>query len=83
MTPAEIRELPDPLERAQAAQGFIGRGEDAIAEARTIRDDAIADLLVAGNSQRQVAQMLGFSPAHIAQVAKARRLRSTRTVTRP
>ena len=83
MTPDEIRRVADPTERLDEAIGFLARGTGALAEVRTIRDDAIADLLVAGNTQRQVAVMAGVSPGHVAHVATARKLRIVKKVERP
>lgn len=83
MTPDEIRQVADPTDRLKEATGFLDRGTGALAEVRAIRDDAIIDLLVAGNSQRQVAAMAGVSPGHVAHVATARKLRITKKVERP
>lgn len=72
MTPQEIQRIKDPVTRAREAEGFISRGRDALTTVKEMRDAAIAELLLAGRSQRDVAQAVGVSPTTVAGIAAAR-----------
>lgn len=72
MTPEQIQRIPDPVRRAREAEGFLSRGRDALATVKDVRDAAIAELLLAGRSQRDVAQTVGVSATTVAGVAAAR-----------
>lgn len=78
MTPEEIKRLRDPIQRARESEGFLDRGREALAVVKEIRDDAIAKLLIAGRSQREVAKEIGVSPTTVAGVARAKNIVSSR-----
>jgi len=67
MTPEQIHRIKDPSERARAAQGFIERGDDAIAGMRAVRDAAIFEWRMTA-TQRDMAAALGVSPGLIGQI---------------
>ena len=71
MTPHQISQIRNPAERASEAEGFLNRGRDALATVKEMRDAAIAELLVAGQSQREVAAAVGVSPTTVAGIAKS------------
>lgn len=68
----DIKAITDPVRRAKEAEGFLARGRDALATAKELRDAAIAELLLKGQSQREVARAIGVSGTTVAGVAKAR-----------
>lgn len=72
MTPAEIEAIPDPLNRAREAMGFIQRAQDACATVEKTRDLAIVMLHIGGMSQRKIAKELGLSHARIAQITNGK-----------
>ena len=74
----QIARIADPVKRGREAEGFLDRGRKAIATVKTIRDDAVADLLLAGRSQRDVARELDVSPSLVAAIATARQIKVTR-----
>ena len=82
MTPEEIRKIADPAERARESEGFLDRGREALATVKEIRDDAIAQLLVKGRSQREVAKDVGVSPTTVAGIAVAQGIVVRRVATK-
>ena len=78
MNAEQIARIVDPVKRGREAEGFLDRGRKAIATVKTIRDDAVAELLLAGRSQRDVARELDLSPSLVAGVAAARGIKVTR-----
>lgn len=69
MTPLEVAAIPDPAERAREAQAWLGRADAGVLEVRAVRDRAILELR-ATRSQRDVATLLGLSPAAVAAIEK-------------
>lgn len=82
MTPEEIKKIADPAARAKESEGFLDRGRDALATVKKIRDDAIAELLVKGGSQREVAKAVGVSPTTVAGIAAAQGIVVQRVATK-
>lgn len=63
----ELRAIPDPTQRAKAAQDYITAREAALAEARRVRDEAIAALLES-SGPTAVAEAVGMSLAHVRNI---------------
>ena len=68
----ELRAIPAPLDQAAAAGRYIHTGLLKLAEARTVRDDAIRAAL-ADNGLTTVARACGVSTSHVKAVRKAAR----------
>lgn len=82
-TADQIGKVRDPERRAVEAVAFMRRGQVAIREVRAMRDDAIAELRVAGWSQRRIAKLLGLTPAAVNKIDRVQGLVSEqRTVKR-
>lgn len=67
MTPRkldELRAVADPASRAVAAKDYIEAREQAIREARAIRDDAIR-VYARNHSISETAEACGVSPATV------------------
>ncbi len=77
-----IRAIKDPERRAIEAQGFVVRGIKALADAREVRDQAVADLRVAGWTMRRIATLLDLSPAQVLKIDRSQGLVSERRVRR-
>ena len=67
----ELRDLPDPVERAKRVGELIGRYQARLAELARMRREAIDDLRAGGLSQAQVAKHLGLTRGRVAQLASA------------
>lgn len=63
-TLAQIKAISDPTERTREAASFIDRGTAAIADARTLRDTAIRELLQT-QGPAKVAALSGLSVSQI------------------
>ena len=78
MTPAEILGIKDAEARALAAQQFITEAKAAIVTVLKVRDEAVAAMRLAGATQRDVAALLGLSPARVTGIDREQGLESTR-----
>lgn len=70
MTLDDLGKIPDPLERAMAAQRFVTAANDQLDRAMAVRDDAVSALLDDGMSVRSVAKTLSLSPSRVQQMRK-------------
>lgn len=70
----ELRAVRDPAQRALAAAAYIEQREQAIAEARSVRDDAIRALL-GEHGPTKTARMCGVSVSHVKLAAQSSQTR--------
>lgn len=82
MTPAELGQIRDPQARAVKAHSCAQEGEATLRECREVRDSAIAELRIAGWTQRRIAALLDLSPAAIALIDKSQGLVTDRVARR-
>jgi hypothetical protein len=71
-----LRGVGDPLARARDAQRFIGNGEELIAQARTIRDEAIREhrsKLGVAKTIDEIAQYIGAKRNVVVDALRGRR----------
>jgi len=78
VTPDEVAAFKDPEARAVAAQVFITEAKAAITAVLKVRDEAVAAMRLAGATQRDVAALLGLSPARVTGIDREQGLESTR-----
>ncbi|MER6503940.1 sigma-70 family RNA polymerase sigma factor [Streptomyces sp. NPDC001455] len=68
---SQLKELPDPLERAKAAHALAGRTQDYNDEFQAVRNEAINETLRVGRMNgAQLAAELGISKGRVSQLAK-------------
>ncbi len=65
-----LRAIIDAAEQARAAKSYVEQREEAITEAKAIRDLAIRSLLLEGHTSAAVAEMTGMSPSHVKAVRR-------------
>lgn len=64
----QIGDIVDPVERAKAATAYIFNVRVMEKAAQHVRDDAVADMLIAGWSVRKAAAEVDLSPARVQQI---------------
>jgi predicted XRE-type DNA-binding protein len=69
--PAEAAQISDARERAKAVHALIDEYQEGIAELSRIRRETIEELMAAGMTQTQIADMLGMSRSRISQLLSA------------
>ncbi|OEJ22656.1 hypothetical protein BGK67_33915 [Streptomyces subrutilus] len=68
---SQLKELPDPLERAKVAHGLAGRVQDYGNEFQAVRNEAMNETLRVGRlNSTQLASELGISKGRVSQLAK-------------
>jgi hypothetical protein len=68
---ASVVAIPDPRERALAANQLIDELQAAVNELSEVRRDALRELLASGMSQKMISEMLGMSKSRISQLLSA------------
>lgn len=63
-----LRQVPDPARRAQQASQLVSQYQVAVNELSRIRREAIEELIGAGRSQTDIAQLLGMTRARVGQL---------------
>ncbi|WP_234336391.1 sigma-70 family RNA polymerase sigma factor [Streptomyces sp. NRRL S-920] len=68
---SQLKELPDPLERAKLAHALVGRVQDYGNEFQVVRNEAMNETLRVGQlNSTQLASELGISKGRVSQLAK-------------
>ncbi|WP_432089119.1 sigma-70 family RNA polymerase sigma factor [Streptomyces sp. bgisy095] len=68
---SQLKELPDPLERAKVAHALAGRAQDYNNEFQAVRNEAMNESLRVGQlNSTQLASELGISKGRVSQLAK-------------
>ncbi|WP_331725530.1 sigma-70 family RNA polymerase sigma factor (plasmid) [Streptomyces sp. NBC_01102] len=68
---SQLKELPDPLERAKVAHALAGRVQDYGNEFQAVRNEAMNETLRMGQlNSTQLASELGISKGRVSQLAK-------------
>ncbi|MGW5986186.1 sigma-70 family RNA polymerase sigma factor [Streptomyces anulatus] len=68
---SQLKELPDPLERAKLAHALAGRAQDYGNEFQVVRNEAMNETLREGQlNSTQLASQLGISKGRVSQLAK-------------
>jgi hypothetical protein len=68
---SQLKELPDPLERAKVAHALVGRAQDYGNEFQAVRNEAMNETLRTGQlNSTQLAGELGISKGRVSQLAK-------------
>ena len=68
---SQLKELPDPLDRAKAAHTLVGRVQDYGNEFQVVRNEAMNETLRVGQlNSTQLAAELGISKGRVSQLAK-------------
>lgn len=71
---SQLKELPDPLERAKVAHALAGRVQDYGNEFQAVRNEAMNETLRMGQlNSTQLASELGISKGRVSQLAKGAR----------
>lgn len=68
----DVRSIPDPLQRAKAAQELIRSLQEAIPRAAEARRSGVREMRERGDSHADVAQALGITRSAAAQIAARR-----------
>jgi Helix-turn-helix len=68
---ASVLSMPDPRERALAANKLIDELQAAVNELAEARRDALRELLASGMSQKALSELLGMSKSRISQLLSA------------
>lgn len=68
---SQLKEVPDPLERAKVAHTLVGRVQDYGNEFQVVRNEAMNETLRVGQlNSTQLAAELGISKGRVSQLAK-------------
>lgn len=71
ITVSQLKELPDPLERAKAAHALSAQAQDYGTELQVVRNEAMNETLRVGQlNSTQLATELGISKGRVSQLAK-------------
>jgi Helix-turn-helix len=68
---ASVVAIPDPRERALAANQLIDELQATVNELSELRREALRELLASGMSQKMISEMLGMSKSRISQLLSA------------
>ena len=71
MDTASVASMPDPRERALAANKLLDELQAAVNELAETRRDALKELLASGMSQKALSELLGMSKSRISQLLSA------------
>lgn len=66
----EVREVPDPAERAKAATELLAHYQDGVTELSRIRREAIEEMIKAKLSHAAIAERIGVTRGRIGQLVK-------------
>ncbi len=69
-SPAELRAINDPIERAKALAVVSREAETLVSELRQVRDETITDLRALGWGYDRIAAVTGMTKARVQQVVK-------------
>ncbi|WP_082403235.1 sigma-70 family RNA polymerase sigma factor [Saccharothrix sp. NRRL B-16348] len=66
----QLREIQDPVRRAQQASDLVGRFQAAVTEISRLRKEALEEMSVLGMSQTEIAKHLDMTRSRVGQLLK-------------